>query len=152
MAIQIYLHTLISPTHSNFNNQLSQTYQTSILALEQFWSPTVWRLGSQGVKRLYSMRWGPGTHGVTSQSNVWKGREHREEGAEMPDTMHPHCTPDSKLGQPLRDAPQTPTKQAIYAVNKVQTLSATEMTCIYSPITFPETNWRPLLLISASLG
>lgn len=84
----------IIPTHSKCNNQLPQTYQTSILALEQFWSPTVWRLGSQGVKRLYSMRWGPGTHRVTSQSNVWKGCEQRKEGGEALDisTLTAHQT------------------------------------------------------------
>lgn len=68
---------LTSPTHSNRSNQFSQTYQTSILALEQFWSPTVRRLGSQGVERLDPMRWGPSTHGVTSQPNICKGRTQR---------------------------------------------------------------------------
>lgn len=139
---QTHLHTFISLASSNCKSQLSQTYQTSILALEQFWSPTVRRLGSQGIKRLYPVRCGPGTHGVTSQSNVWKGHAQRKEQAETPDTAHPDGTPDSKLGQPPRDAPQTATKQAVHVVNQEPTLSTTERTCTRPLITYPESNSR----------
>lgn len=48
----------------------SRTYQTPILSLKEFWSSTVWRLGSQRIKGFYPMRWGTCTYRVTAQPYV----------------------------------------------------------------------------------
>lgn len=48
----------------------SGTYQTPILSLKEFWSSSVWRLGSQRIKRFYPMRWGTCTYRVTAQPYV----------------------------------------------------------------------------------
>lgn len=76
-------------------------------------------------------------------------REKRELRCLIPRTLTAHQTLNWGSHQGTHRRP--PTKQAIYAVNKAQILSATEMTCTHSPITFPEINWRQLF-ISSSLG
>lgn len=112
MYLSRYIHTHSYPSQTYLSNKISQTYQTPILALEQFWSPSVQRLWSKGVKRLYAVRRGPGTHGVTPQPDVCKGHAHRKRELRAPDTTHPHYTLDFKTRAAQRDTPKDHNKAA----------------------------------------